>query len=168
MSWLKISHPEATLQPGFSFLPPSGQQDDYPDCNNDDGSLPSCSRSDTSESPVVAGTNNGTPEGNSAATPVSRPLWDDITPVTITSNNETATSDTCTIICSGTSSTNLLSSGGSSHSTPERISKFLVQNVPEMLVRKKSSFKRVTGQMVLTSTEGLASMKEKEDKQNKK
>jgi len=122
LSWLKISRPEATLQPGFSFLPPSGQQDDYPDCYNDDGSLPSCSRSDTSESPVVAGTNNGTPEGNSAATPVSRPLLDVITPVTISSNNETATSHTCTISCtSGTSSTNLLSSGGSSHSTSERI-----------------------------------------------
>ena len=86
---------------------PSGQRDDYPEalnCNNDDGSLPNCSRSDTSELPVVAGTNNGTPEGNSAATPVSRPLWDDITPVTITSNNETAPSDTCAINCSGTSS----------------------------------------------------------------
>jgi len=143
-------------------LPSSGQQDDYPDCNNNDGSLPSCSRSGTNESPVVASTNNGIPEGNSAATSVSRPLLNDITPVTISSNNETATPDTCTISCSsGTSSTNLLSSDGNSHSTSERISKFLVQYVPETPVRKKSSLKRVTGQRVLTSTEGLALLKTK-------
>ena len=44
LSWLKISHPEATLQPGFSLLPPSEQQDDYLEalnCNNVGVSLPS-------------------------------------------------------------------------------------------------------------------------------
>jgi len=44
LSWLKINHQEATLQPGFSLLPPSEQQDDYLkalNCNNVGVSLPS-------------------------------------------------------------------------------------------------------------------------------
>ena len=49
---------------------------------------------------------------------------------------------------------------------PERISKFLAQYDPATLVKKW--IKRMTGQRVLKSTEGLALLKEKDDKKIKK
>jgi len=44
----------------------------------------------------------------------------------------------------------------------------LVQYVPETLVRKKSSLKRVTGQRVLTSAEGLALLKKKRERERRR
>ena len=61
------------------------------------------------------------------------------------------------------------SSGHGSNTSTERISKYLIQYVPETPKRKKGgSLKRVMGQRVLTSTEGLAILKEKEEKKQKK
>ena len=54
------------------------------------------------------------------------------------------------------------SSGHASNTSTEKISKYLIQYVPETPKCKKGgSLKRVMGQRVLTSTEGL---KEKEEK----
>ena len=61
------------------------------------------------------------------------------------------------------------SSGHASITSTERISKYLIQYVPETPKRKKGgSLKRVMGQRVLISTEGLAILKEKEEKKQKK
>ena len=60
------------------------------------------------------------------------------------------------------------SSGHANNTFTERISKYFIQYVPETAKRKKGgSLKRVIGQRVLTSTEGLAILKEKEKKQKK-
>ena len=59
-------------------------------------------------------------------------------------------------------------SGHSSMSSAERISKYLIQYVPETPKRKRSSLKRIVGQRVLTSTEGLVLLREKEEKKMKK
>ena len=60
------------------------------------------------------------------------------------------------------------SSGHSSNASIERISKYLIQYVPETPKRKKGNLRRVMGQRVLTSTEGLALLQEKEAKKQKK
>ena len=61
------------------------------------------------------------------------------------------------------------SSGHANNTFAERISKYFIQYVPETAKRKKGgSLKRVIGQRVLTSTEGLAILKENEEKKQKK
>lgn len=58
------------------------------------------------------------------------------------------------------------SSPGSPDST-DMISKYLVQYVPPTMAPKESSAKWVTGARVLTSSEGLTMLKEKEEKKQK-
>ena len=48
------------------------------------------------------------------------------------------------------------------------ISKYLVQYVPVVSEKKKVRETRITGSHVLTSTEGIAILREKEEKKRKK
>ena len=177
------------------ILPAS--QNDYPEAlhhNNGDGVSLSChSGSDASESLVLNGTIVGTPEGSSTASPVNGLTPNDTTiissegngaasPVNGLSSDDTTLVDSLnatpeSVACtgaangSGASCTNVQSSGGSSKSTSgstEQISKYLIQYVPDTPVRKKGSLKRVTGQRVLTSTEGQALLKKTKRSRNYK
>ena len=56
---------------------------------------------DVGESPVLICTNVSTPEGNSAATPVGRLLWNNVTPVTSPFDCDTTTSVTCKEVANG-------------------------------------------------------------------
>ena len=85
-------------------------------------------------------------------------------PVNIEESPRTAPQRTSPITISSTSSSTPLSSCKSS--SYNVISKYLVRYIPSV-VEKKSAETRVTGSRILTSTEGLAILREKEEKKQK-
>ena len=85
-------------------------------------------------------------------------------PVDIAESPRTAPQRTSPITISSTSSSTPLSSCKSSSSNV--ISKYLVQYIPSV-VEKRSAETRVTGSRILTSAEGLAILREKEEKKQK-
>ena len=93
------------------------------------------------------------------------------TPPVASSGHLSTSSSVCSPSADTVSSpaSNSSSTPGSSNSSPglERISKYLVQYVPATPKRTKGDSKRVIGERVLTSSEGLAILKEKEDKKRR-
>ena len=93
-------------------------------------------------------------------------VTDPVTPTNKTFSGETSAKETPR---GGTTTSKASSSSDhSSNASIERISKYLIQYVPETPKRKKGNLRRVMGQRVLTSTEGLALLQEKEAKKQKK
>ena len=86
------------------------------------------------------------------------------TPVHIEDSPRTAPQATLPVTISLTSSSTPLSTCKSSSSNV--ISKYLIQYIPSV-VEKKSAETRVTGSRILTSAEGLAILREKEEKKQK-
>ena len=66
-----------------------------------------------------------------------------------------------------TTSESISSSTTSTFQQTNAISKYLVQYIPVVPKKKKSSTTRVTGSRVLTSAEGLAILRENEEKKQK-
>ena len=93
-------------------------------------------------------------------------ITDFVTPTNKTSSGETFAEETPR--GDSTTSKASKSSGHSSNASVERISKYLIQYVPETPKRNKGNLRRVMGQRVLTSAEGLALLQEKEAKKQKK
>ena len=96
--------------------------------------------------------------------PVTIPLSSHSPALTITASSENSSINTPKRNDARVRNTSS-SSGHASNTSTERISKYLIQHVPETPKHKKGgSLKRVMGQRILTSTEGLAILKEKEKK----
>jgi len=109
----------------------------------------------------------GSPEEHSSPIPDEHLSSESKNATTCTTSETNTTKQTPIAVSTARNSAGTAQSGSSCNLTPsttERISKYLIQYVPETPVRKKS----VTGQRVLTSAEGLALLKEKEEKKAKK
>ena len=83
-------------------------------------------------------------------------ITDFVTPTNKTSSGETFAEETPR--GDSTTSKASKSSGHSSNASVERISKYLIQYVPETPKQNKGNLRRVMGQRVLTSAEGLVSI----------
>ena len=109
------------------------------------------------------------PEGSSTPS-ISNSAPTDPTSMIASSTPSTSSSTPMDLFSLSSSSGSSRSSSSKSKTTPlssDVISKYLVQYVPATPKSRKTDAQRVTGARVLTSAQGLAILKEKEDKKKK-
>ena len=192
-AWLKVHHPEVEFDTSLSLVDhfPDAVTPEALSITSDTEPNPMVvsSATDVSVSPSSnVNCSGATPVCNDSITPTRLNLPTPRTSVsqTSTSNTDTTTELTLSTGTSSSQQTNVIASVSqsstpnmdtTSESTPSTskfssqqnnaISKYLIQYVPVAPEKKKSSTTRVTGSRVLTSAEGLAILREKEEKKQK-
>ena len=178
ISWLNINHPDenyGTFLPLIEHFPDSDVPEEIPvsvDPSTTDN-LPLESNNQMLEpgsiSDEVLPGSTPSRKDSASSNSVSRSLVME-TPVT-TESVSTASTTPHTAMLHSNSSTPLSNNNSTNSSVctspTNSISKYLVQYVPAVVEKKKAAETRVTGSRVLTSAEGLAMLREKEEKKQK-